>query len=166
MAGTVTVEPDVILASHSYAAPLKKDAEAVLGGMTGRSRDRSGIEGMRVLVVEDEIDSREMLEQILGMHGCIVRSAASAEHARRLLESFLPDVIVSDIGMPHEDGFELMRSIRAMAPGKGGHIPSIALTAFTSREDQQRAYDAGFQIHLGKPVQFHVLVEALISLRS
>jgi signal transduction histidine kinase len=106
--------------------------------------------GVRVLLVDDEADAREVLEDVLLDHGAQVRSASSARHAFELMQSFVPDVLVSDIGMPEEDGYAFIRRIRTL-PAPFGTVPAIALTALASVEDVERALSAGFHSHLAKP---------------
>jgi CheY-like chemotaxis protein len=115
--------------------------------------------GLVVLLVEDFTDARETTAAALTAGGAEVVEAGSAQEAMAVLETRTPDVILCDIGMPDEDGYDLMRRIRAR-PGKGGQIPAAALTAWTEPEDREKAFASGFQIHLHKPIQPDVLVEA------
>ena len=112
--------------------------------------------GLRVLVVEDEADSRELFAKVLTTCGADVTTAASCEEALALIrESAVrnrPHVILSDLGMPQDDGFDLIRKVRALAPEDGGRIPAIAVTGYANLEDRQRALAAGFQTHLAKPI--------------
>lgn len=110
------------------------------------------LEGLRVLVVEDDSDTRALIETILAGHKALVKTAASAAEGLREVSDFRPDVLLSDIGMPEQDGFDLIRSVRALGPDHGGGIPAAALTAFVRGEDRQRALDAGFQVHVPKPI--------------
>jgi signal transduction histidine kinase/ActR/RegA family two-component response regulator len=114
------------------------------------------LEGFRVLIVEDEADSRELFAKVLTTCGAEVVTAASCAEALAVIrESAVgsrPDVILSDLGMPKDDGFDLIRKVRAMAPEDGGRIPAIALTGYANSEDRQRALAAGFQSHLAKPI--------------
>ncbi len=112
----------------------------------------ASLAGVRVLVVDDEPDSRDMLAFFLRGCGAEVRTAASAAAARAALAAERPDVVVSDIGMPGEDGYELVRRLRALPPEEGGEVPAIALTAHARGDDRIRALGAGFQAHLAKPV--------------
>jgi CheY-like chemotaxis protein len=117
--------------------------------------------GVRVLVVDDEDDARDLVETVLGEAGASVRTVASAQDARRAMALQRPDVLVSDIGMPDEDGYELMRRVRALGAEEGGDIPSVALTAFARAEDRKRATDAGFDRYLPKPVDPRELVHVV-----
>lgn len=132
---------------------------------TGVNRPAS-LAGARVLVVEDEPDARELLGTILVRAGAAVATAASAAEAFELVERFRPDVIVSDIAMPGEDGYSLMRRIRALSSELLGRTPAIALTAYARAEDKAAALAAGFTTHIGKPVQAQDLVRAVSDLRA
>jgi CheY-like chemotaxis protein len=119
---------------------------------------------IRVLVVDDEPDSRETLRQILEHCNAEVETVASAAEAVRKLEAWRPDVLLSDIGMPGEDGYELIRRVRELPPERGGRTPAAALTAFARGEDRRRALRAGFQMHLAKPVEIQELATVVASL--
>jgi PAS domain S-box-containing protein len=108
--------------------------------------------GVRVLVVEDEPDTRELLSTALGHSGAQVQPAASAGEAFAALRRQRPDVLVCDIGMPGEDGYSLLSRVRALAPEDGGLVPAVALTAHARADDRRRALAAGYQVHLAKPV--------------
>jgi PAS domain S-box-containing protein len=115
---------------------------------------RSGtLSGVRVLVVDDEHDTREVLSVMLTRYGAEIRTAGSAAEALEVFGQWLPDVLVSDIGMPGEDGYALIKKIRALPPENGADVPAIALTAFASAQDKKIALAAGFQRHLAKPVE-------------
>jgi PAS domain S-box-containing protein len=120
--------------------------------------------GIRVLVVDDEPDTREVLSMVLGECGVEVRGAGTAAEALAVLEGWQPDVLVSDIGMPGEDGYELIQKIRALPQERGGRIPAVALTAYARLEDRMQALSAGFQMHVAKPVEPAELVMVIHSL--
>jgi signal transduction histidine kinase/ActR/RegA family two-component response regulator len=120
--------------------------------------------GIRVLVVDDEEDARELVCIVLESAGMEARAAGSMEQALKLLETFTPHVIVSDIGMPGEDGYALIRSVRMLPSAEKKNIPAIALTAFAQNEDRTRALVAGFNAHMGKPVEPQALVKAVAEL--
>jgi signal transduction histidine kinase/ActR/RegA family two-component response regulator len=122
------------------------------------------LHGLRVLVVDDELDSREITAAALGRCGADVSSAGSAQEALAFLKRSRPHVILSDIEMPEEDGYSLMRRIRLLPPEEGGMIPAAALTAYAGTEDRMRALAAGFQIHVPKPVQPAELAAVVASL--
>jgi two-component system CheB/CheR fusion protein len=118
----------------------------------------------RVLVVEDDEGTRDALTQMLGLLGANVRSAESAARAMDVFEEFKPELFICDIAMPDEDGYSLLRRIRALSSDRGGDVPAIALTALASEDDRRRASDAGFQLHIAKPVDVDRLVAALLGL--
>jgi CheY-like chemotaxis protein/two-component sensor histidine kinase len=119
---------------------------------------------LRILVVDDEADMRELLVAILSEYGAQVRVAASAAEALTVLDQFKPDVLISDIGMPDVDGYMLMRQLRQLLPQQGGRIPAIALTAYAGELNQQQALEAGFQRHIAKPVEPYELVKTIAAL--
>jgi signal transduction histidine kinase/ActR/RegA family two-component response regulator len=110
------------------------------------------LEGLRVLVVEDDDDSREALATLLEQHGVLVVAMASGAEAVAALDGVLPDLLVSDIGMPGMNGYDLIRKVRRRTEDRGGRLPALALTAYADPEDAQKAFAAGFQLHLAKPV--------------
>jgi PAS domain S-box-containing protein len=123
-----------------------------------------GIEGVRILVVDDEPDARALLKRLLEDRGARVATAGSAAEALAAVAAAPPDLLISDVGMPGEDGYSLIRRIRAFAPEKGGRVPAIALTAYARVEDRVRAIGAGFQQHLSKPVSPAELIAMVASL--
>jgi CheY-like chemotaxis protein/two-component sensor histidine kinase len=122
------------------------------------------LDGVEVLVVDDEPDSRALLQRLLEDCEAKVTTASSAAEALRCVESDRPDVLVSDIGMPGEDGYSLIRQVRAMPAEHGGATPAIALTAYARAEDRVRVLRAGFQHHLSKPVEPAELIAVVVSL--
>jgi CheY-like chemotaxis protein len=122
------------------------------------------LEGVRVLVVDDEAETLEMLQFILEGCGARVRLASSAAAALEALGREAFDVLISDIGMPGEDGYALIAHVRALDRERGGRIPAAALTAYASEEDRIRTLRAGFQIHLPKPVSPSELVAVVANL--
>ncbi len=111
------------------------------------------LDGVRVLVVDDEPDTRNLVAKVLQQCGAIVSTVASAAEALEAFEGGPPDVLVTDIGMPGEDGYALIRKIRARAPEQGGRVPAAALTAYARVDDRMRTLSAGFQLHVPKPVE-------------
>ncbi|MFQ4140738.1 PAS domain S-box protein [Chlorogloeopsis sp. ULAP02] len=120
--------------------------------------------GVRVLVVDDDPDARELLTVLLTQYGAEVLSVGSTIEVLANLESFQPDVLVSDIGMPDVDGYTLIQQIRTLSPEKGGQIPAIALTAYARENDYQRALTSGYQRHVTKPLEPEQLVQAVVAL--
>jgi PAS domain S-box-containing protein len=124
----------------------------------------SDLEGLRVLVVDDDPDTREMVSAILRGQGAQVDLAGSAADALAALPNARPDILVSDVEMPGQDGYELIHNVRLLPADAGGKIPAAALTAYARPEDRMRALKAGFQIHVPKPVQPAELVAVVASL--
>ncbi|MGD0676349.1 MAG: ATP-binding protein [Polyangiaceae bacterium] len=115
--------------------------------------DAPRLDGLRLLVIDDEEDARGLVSEVLREQGAEVHCAASAREALDKFAIVRPDVVVSDIGMPEADGFALIRRIRALSPAQGGRTPAVALTAYARGEDAARAFAAGFQMHVTKPVE-------------
>jgi CheY-like chemotaxis protein len=125
-------------------------------------RDR--LDGLRVLVVDDELDTRELLKVVLCQCGAEVVSAESAAEAFKIMTTAQPDLLISDIGMPDEDGYEFIRRVRALPAEQGGRVPAIALTAYARVEDRMEALRAGYQMHVPKPVELAELAAVASSL--
>jgi PAS domain S-box-containing protein len=122
------------------------------------------LEGLRVLVVDDEADARELLVTILEQYGVEVTAVATASEVLEVLPQLKPDLLVSDIAMPGEDGYSLIRKVRALNAEQGGQIPAVALTAYARAEDRTRAIAAGFQLHIAKPVNPEELAAVVANL--
>jgi CheY-like chemotaxis protein len=131
---------------------------------TGAFEPRPELKGLRILIVEDGQDARELLVEVLTMCGAIVSCAASVAEAMDRIQETKPDILLSDIGMPGEDGFELIRRVRALPPEAGGGMPAAALTAFARPEDRRKALDAGFMMHVPKPVEPEELIAVIAKL--
>lgn len=119
------------------------------------------LEGLRILVVDDEADSRSLLNSILTSSGSEVRCCGSAANAMQEFKNWNPDVLVSDIGMPEEDGYALIKKLRRQKAKRVRGIPAIALTAYASPDDRALALAAGFQVHLAKPIEPETLVSSI-----
>jgi signal transduction histidine kinase len=122
------------------------------------------LQGLRVLVVDDEADTRDLLRAVLERCKIEVFAAGSASEALELLARLHPDVLISDLGMPEEDGFSLIAKVRALPPGRGGRIPAAALTAYVRAEDRMKVLRAGFQLHVPKPIEPAELVTVVANL--
>jgi len=150
--------------------PARAATDAVKPSRPAQLAPRAGssaaglLAGIRVLVVDDELDARELVAEAFKNAGAIVSLAASARDALGLMATEQPDVLVSDIGMPHEDGYELMRQVRLLPAGQGGQTPALALTAYARTSDAERAFEAGYQRHVAKPVDPLLLVELVAGL--
>ena len=122
------------------------------------------LDGIKVLAVDDEPDARFLLATVLEQCGAEVRTCASAAEALAALEDYDPDVLVSDIGMPGENGYDLIRKVRAREAGNGGRIPAVALTAYARAEDRLQALKTGYNMHVPKPVEPAELAVVIASL--
>jgi CheY-like chemotaxis protein len=111
------------------------------------------LSGVRALVVDDEPDARALVKRVLESNKALVLTAGSADEAIEVIQRESLDVLLSDIGMPDHDGYELLRRVRSLPASQGGAIPAVALTAFARSEDRRRALMAGFQLHVSKPVE-------------
>ena len=160
-------------AEFSVELPVSIAAERTDFGDETRTHPSAGgtagsampyLSGLRVLVVDDEEDAREMLSTILGQAGAEVAMASSVAQAIDLIDRWKPEVLISDIGMPGEDGYELIRKVRARSADKGGQIPAVALTAFARTQDRLRVLSSGFQMHVPKPVEPIELVTVVASI--
>jgi signal transduction histidine kinase len=141
-------------------APPTPASEAPSGAAAGR------LDGLRVLVVEDEPDTLDLVATILRERGATVEAVATTQDARDALARLRPDLLLSDIGLPGEDGLALMRAIRTLAPEQGGQVPAVALTAYAREQDRAQALHAGFQAHLPKPIQPQDLVRVISQVLS
>ena len=158
---TVTVHLPV---SATHPAADTREGEHPASGQTNPARFIAGeLAGVKVLVVDDQSDARDLIKRVLEDCAAEVVTAGTADEALWLVESEKPDVLVSDIGMPEADGFDLLRRVRALGPGRGGAVPAIALTAFARSEDRTRALRAGFLVHVSKPVDPSELVATVAS---
>jgi PAS domain S-box-containing protein len=148
-----TMQVDLPLAPQSAVVAMPSEVEQRPAG-----RAEKVLQGAQVLVVEDDADACEMLSMILGDRGAQVRIARDYESALQVLGEQWPDVLVSDIGLPGRDGYELMRRVREAGTQRSARLPAIALTAFSRAEDEAMALAAGFDAHLAKPLKPHELI--------
>ncbi len=155
--------PMAVLDLHEEAA-RKPLSGPVRSEVPDAPRPPLVLSGVRVLLVEDEADARSLLARLLERRGAVVRGAGSASEALRGLDDFAPDLLVSDIGMPGADGYDLIRDVRQRPPEEGGEIPALALTAFARAEDRTKALLEGFDMHLAKPIEEVAFVAAIASL--
>jgi PAS domain S-box-containing protein len=131
---------------------------AVEGSLHPYQTERLSLEGVKVLAIDDEEDARNLLRAILEGEGALVTTASSSQRGLVEFEATRPDLIVSDISMPEEDGYQFIKQVRAKESHQGGHTPAIALTAFARLEDREQALAAGFEAHLAKPIEPSALV--------
>jgi CheY-like chemotaxis protein len=114
--------------------------------------------------VDDDRDSRELVEAVLLDCGSLVTAAGSFDEALEAIGRSVPDVLVSDIGMPNRDGYDLIRAVRALPPGRGGDVPAVALTAYARAEDRRSMLDAGYSTTVSKPIELSEIVDVVASL--
>jgi len=146
---TVTLPALTDVLPHAAAATTRDDRGAAHGGR---------LRGIKLLVVDDDRDTCDTIGTVLESEGAEVRTCQSAREALALLDHWVPDIMMSDIAMPGEDGYTLMRKVRARKADAGGRMLAVALTAYSGDEDRVRALSAGFQVHVGKPVEPQQLV--------
>lgn len=146
--------------------PLRGSHERAHPVVSNQPIDNPHIEltNVRVLVVDDEPDARHLIQHALARCGAEVRGAGSAAEGLAALRDFLPQVLISDIGMPGTDGYEFLRQVRQLTADEGGATPAIALTAFARSEDRMQAMLAGYQVHVAKPIEPQELAVTVQSL--
>jgi len=148
---------------HGNAEAREAQADARVARPLFDCPDR--LDGLRVLVVDDDADAREVLRAGLAHCGAVVEVAGSAEEALAAVRASAPELLISDIGMPGEDGYALIRRVRELPAGRGGRVPAVALTAYARAEDRMQALRAGYQMHVSKPVELAELAAVAASLR-
>jgi CheY-like chemotaxis protein len=146
---TFTVKLPRILSTRPGAEPGRRHPTGETGAVDA---DTPRLDGVRILVVDDEPDSNEVVRAVFTLAGAEVRVAVSAADALTEIVRWHPDVLVSDIGMPVEDGYTLLRRVRRLE-GEVAHTPAVALTAYGTTEDRVRIFSAGFQAHVVKPIE-------------
>lgn len=150
------------LAAH-WDRRVDDNPESVRGGLGGPLAELN-LQGLKVLVVDDEPDARELVRQLLTDSHAEVHTAASATEGLALLQRERPDLLLSDIGMPERDGYQFIRDVRRLPPHEGGRTLAIAVTAFARSDDRTRAMLAGYQVHLSKPIEPYELLATVASL--
>jgi PAS domain S-box-containing protein len=168
--GTVTAESDgeghgarFRITLPLAAPPVLLEAALEPTASTAASTEAVSLAGIRVLVVEDELDAAEFVKRLLENYGAVVVTAASAREALDVIETKHLDILISDIGLPEIDGYEFLERVRQKEAAAGGGIPAIALTAFARSEDRTRALLTGYQAHLAKPIESAELVATVAS---
>jgi CheY-like chemotaxis protein len=142
-------------------------AEAVRGESNGNNQTNGfniELDGVRILIVDDDVDTCEMLTFALNQWGAQARASGSVSEAFTSIDEWKPDILLTDINMPGEDGYALINRLRSLTPENGANIPAIALTAMARPEDSEQALSAGFQLHIAKPVDIEELAEAIADL--
>jgi PAS domain S-box-containing protein len=156
---TVTLPVKALREEMSELEPAAPSAE-----YADSLTDAIMLDGLRVMIVDDEAETRDLLTAMLTRRGAEVKACASAAEALEEIERWRPSLLVSDIGMPGEDGYTLIGKLRALGPERGGGIPAVALTAYARSEDRMRALASGFQVHVPKPIEAGELVVVIASL--
>ncbi|HEX8000945.1 MAG TPA: PAS domain S-box protein [Pyrinomonadaceae bacterium] len=171
--GTVSAESEgeglgstftVTLPLLSVLTTTSAQQSSASDGDDGHAAHALLLNNLRVLVVDDEPDARELLAIVLEKQGANVRAVSSAQEALDAIGTLKPDVLVSDIGMPHDDGYTLMRKVRALPAEQGGTTPAIAVTAYAGNNAREMTLAAGFQTHLAKPIDPTELLKAIVKL--
>jgi len=144
--------------------PLLSSHDSGTEASVPHRRGARSLAGIRVLLVDDDNDTRDMMVEVLTNYGAIAIPASSARAALDAVRESTPDVIVSDIGMPFEDGYSLIRKIRSLSSEEGGRIPACALTGWNSASERRRAVEAGYEIHITKPADPERLIAAIYTL--
>jgi signal transduction histidine kinase/ActR/RegA family two-component response regulator len=160
--GAVTVASDGVGKGTVLTVTVPLVAEGTLGVLRGSDRPAPGplstLAGVHVVVVDDEQDARDLVAAVLEQAGAVVTSVGSAEEAMHAIHERPPSLLVSDIGMPGEDGYALIARVRALPAESGGLVPAVAVTAFTREDDRARALRAGYNAHVAKPIDPAALV--------
>ena len=162
--------------SHAVATTSLERQIVTIGGASGDGRSKNdntkssrrpnadvSLQGIRVLLVEDDTDARALIHRMLELRGARVTSTGSAAEALKEFAVAVPDVVVSDIAMPDEDGYSLLRKIRSFPKDRGGQTPAIALTGYASAKDKSDTFAAGYQAHVAKPLELADLITAIES---
>ncbi len=164
---TFTISFPVMAVIDSRSAARQSTSAARAEAQQALSHDNVEsdlLNGMRILAVDDQPDTRDLIILALTQYGAEVRSSSSASEALQMIKEWKPDVLISDIGMPDKDGYDLMRSVRALEPESGGLVPAIALTGFAGAVDESNARTAGYQLHMAKPVEISELAATVAEL--
>ena len=170
--GHVTVESDGPGNGSEFAITLPITLAVVNDGQAPRPENgyrrakpvSRQLDGLRISIVDDDSDACNLLRFSLELSGAEVRTSSSVADAMKSIREWLPDLLLTDINMPGEDGYSLIKKLRALKPEQGANIPAIALTAMARTEDSEQALNAGFQMHIPKPVDIEELAEAIVGL--
>jgi len=152
------------IARGSAVLPDELREKAAGGRLT--PKNPPSLAGVRALFVDDDVDARKLTTMMLEECGAEVRTVGSAAEALAACDEWRPDILIADIGMPVEDGYMLMKKLRALESERGGHIPAIALTAYGRKEDRLRALSVGYEYHVPKPVdptELLIVVKSVIN---
>jgi signal transduction histidine kinase/ActR/RegA family two-component response regulator len=166
--GTVTAQSDGTGKGSTFIVrlPLRTGHSIDTKSSEIESNQSQTLKGLRILVVEDDNDSREVLQLFLEQSGAMVESVPSAKDALAVFQrptSSLPDIMISDLAMPEEDGYSLITRVRQLGPERGGGIPAIALSAFATNESRERAIECGFDYYSSKPFEPDLLIKDIVT---
>ncbi len=164
LGSTFTIELPLTAVQSEYQPRPATRAPGARESVVQSPEMYSRIDGVKILVVDDELDARQLIRRLLEDCGAVVETAGSANEAIERFNLVRPDILVSDVGMPGEDGYTMIGRIRAIEKAEGWHVPAIALTAYARSEDRTRAIIAGFQMHLSKPIEPAELIASIASL--
>lgn len=164
--GTVSAHSDGVSKGATFIAtfPLLADRTEPVTHAPEVATDFHSLDGLRVLLVDDEAEARQIISTVITRTGAEVRSCESAHEALMKLAEWKPDVILSDIAMPEQDGYSFIRQVRSLPRDKGGDIPAAALTAYARDVDRRQALAAGYQMHIAKPIGASQLVTMIARL--
>ena len=169
--GTVSADSQGMNLGATFTTSFPLIATRLESTSLSHSSERNSLElppltGLRVLVVDDEPDTLQLVSHAITRRGAEVKTCESAREALEILQQWQPDVLLSDIGMPDEDGYSLIKKVRALPPERGGHTPAAAFTAYALEDDRARVLAAGYQVHIAKPSSSAELVSTVAHLAS
>lgn len=164
--GTVVAESQGVGLGSKFTVRFPMVEPFVHAAHTAEVDDEVSLSGMSILLIEDDLPTQAVLDRLFTLHGASVTSAATAQEGLEILRSHVPDVLVSDIGLPELDGYDLIETIRNDSDEQVSRVPALALTAFAGAEDRDRAYLAGFDAHASKPVESAKLLQTIVRLAA
>ena len=165
--GTVSAESEGVGKGATFSATfplLTERAEPIAWGCESSATEIRSLDGLRVLLVDDEPEAREIISTVIGRTGAEVKACISASEALLKMAEWRPDVILSDIAMPEEDGYSFIGKVRSLPRDKGGETPAAALSAYARDEDRMQALAAGYQMHIAKPIGASQLITMVAKL--
>jgi CheY-like chemotaxis protein len=163
--GTITADSpgEGLGATFTIQLPLLQEKASDQGAVKPPPEVKD-LTGLRILVVDDDPDTRELLTSVLTFYGAEVLTASSGAEALAQWEALQPQILLSDLGMPSMDGYELIKQVRDLPTSDGWQVPAIALSAYAREVDQQRSLASGFQQHIAKPLELDDLVQSILTL--